>query len=207
MKISKTPSLRTLFMMAGMGAALAAGMPALASDDPAPTAHSDSVGDAISDTAVTAKVKAKFVGVDSLKGSDISVTTTNGMVTLTGTAGSSSAKSEAERLAKQVKGVKDVDNELKTPSSSKTSAELKGAANSTKQGVSDTWITTKAKSAITADSVAKGFDVHVETTNGVVVLSGQLANKDAIAHVKDIVEKIDGVKSVDTSGLEVAPGK
>jgi hyperosmotically inducible protein len=36
-----------------------------------------------------------------------------------------------------------------------------------------------------------------------VVLSGKLANHDAIDHVKDIVEKVDGVKSVDTGSLTV----
>ena len=52
-------------------------------------------------------------------------------------------------------------------------------------------------------SVTKGFDVKVVTTGGVVVLRGKLANHDAIDHVKDVVEKVDGVKSVDTTGLTV----
>ena len=70
--------------------------------------------------------------------------------------------------------------------------------------MSDSWITTKVKSEILADSVSKGFDVSVETIHGVVVLKGALANQDAVDHVKDIAEKVDGVKSVDTSALTVA---
>ena len=42
-------------------------------------------GEAITDTWITAKVKWFFVGEDSLKGSDISVDTSNHVVTLKGT--------------------------------------------------------------------------------------------------------------------------
>jgi hyperosmotically inducible protein len=55
-----------------------------------------------------------------------------------------------------------------------------------------------------ANSLTKGFDVSVKTTHGVVVLSGALANQDAIDHVKDIAAKVKGVKSVDTSAIIVA---
>ena len=170
---------------------------ASAADTPMPQAHSDGVGAAITDTAITAKVKAKLTAEDKLENSDISVVTTNGVVTLEGNASSSNAKEMAEVLAKTVDGVKSVDNSLKVPGSSKTVAK-------TKRAVSDSWITTKVKTELLADSVSKGFDVSVETVHGVVVLKGKLASLDAIDHVKDIAAKVKGVKSVDTSGLMVA---
>ena len=173
-------------------------------DDNTPTAHSDSVGAAISDTDITAKVKLKLAGVKGLKGSDVDVTTTNAVVTLTGTATTSDAKDEAERLTKEVKGVKDVDNELKTPSSSETGAKTKAVASDVKHEVSDSWITTKVKSELLADSLTKGFDIKVVTTKGVVVLSGKLPNEDAVKRSKEIAEKVDGVKSVDTKDLVVS---
>ncbi len=70
--------------------------------------------------------------------------------------------------------------------------------------VSDSWITTKVKSAIMASSLSKGFHVGVKTKHGVVMLKGKLASQDAIDQVKAIAEKIKGVKSVDTSRLVVA---
>ena len=182
----------SLLVGLGMNAAYAA-----SDDDSAPKPHSDGLGAAVSDTAITAKVKSKLMGDKRLKKSDISVTTTNGVVTLEGTATSSKAKSTAGHLAKSIKGVKSVDNNLKTPESSETGAK-------TKQAVSDSWITTKVKSELLADSVSKGFDVSVKTIDGVVVLKGALSNRDAIDHVKDVAAKVDGVKSVDTSGLTVA---
>jgi len=200
---NKAPS-RSLLMAAGLVAGLSIGIPAIAADDTsAPVAHSDSVGAAISDTDITAKVKLKLAGVRDLKRSHISVTTTNGVVTLDGKASSGHAKSVAETLAASVEGVKSVDNELVTHSNSKAAADTKSAGSTVKHEVTDSWITTKVKSELLADSITKGFDVNVVTTHGVVVLSGKLANHDAIDHVKDIVEKVDGVKSVDTRGLSV----
>jgi len=203
MKKARGLTIFTQLVLAGV-ALFAVGIAGVYADDAtAPTAHSDSVGAAISDTDITAKVKLKLADEKGLKGSDISVTTTNGVVTLTGDAASSAAKSEAERLSKQVKGVKDVDNELKTASSSKLAADTKAAATDTKHAVSDTWITTKVKSELFADSLTKGFDVKVVTTKGVVVLSGMLPNEDAVKRAKELAEKVDGVKSVNTDGLSV----
>jgi len=173
---------------------------AIADDASAPQAHSDSMGAAIADGDITTKVKLKMVGMNSLKGSDIDVTTTNGVVTLDGTATGPKSKAAAEKVALSIDGVKSVDNRLVTPSSSKVVAN-------TDRAVSDTWITTKVKSDILADSVSKGFEVNVVTTGGVVVLKGFLANQDAIDHVRDIVEKVNGVKSVDTSDLLVGTAK
>ncbi len=63
---------------------------------------------AASDTWVTTKVKSKIVGDKTLKGSDISVSTDNGIVTLTGTAKSEAARNRAIALAKATKGTKEV---------------------------------------------------------------------------------------------------
>ncbi|HWW21694.1 MAG TPA: BON domain-containing protein [Steroidobacteraceae bacterium] len=192
---------RTLVSL-GVATALSVCMAAGAmAQEQTPTPHSDSVGAAVSDTAITAKVKSSFVGDERLKGSHIKVVTTNGVVTLTGTAPTSDSKSAAEELAQGVKGVRSVDDQVGTPASGGT---VHKAVASTERVGSDSWITTKVKSEIMADSVTKGFDVHVKTLHGVVMLRGTLPNKDAIDHVKDIAQKIDHVKSVDTTELRTA---
>jgi hyperosmotically inducible protein len=193
-------ALTTIGAAAGLGLCLLANA---ASSDTAPTAHSDSVGAAISDSAITTKVKANFLGDERLKGSHIKVTTTNGVVTLTGSATGSDSKAAAEDIAKDVDGVKSVDDELTSPSSS---GSVHKAVAKTERVGSDSWITTKVKSEIMADSVSKGFKVSVKTVNGVVMLSGVLPNDDAVAHVKDLAEKVEGVKSVKTSQLKSSAG-
>jgi len=87
---------RTLVSI-GVATALSVCMAASAMAQESPTPHSDSVGAAVSDTAITAKVKSSFVGDDRLKGSHIKVVTTNGVVTLTGSAPTCSSPIEIAR--------------------------------------------------------------------------------------------------------------
>lgn len=77
------------------------------------------------------------------------------------------------------------------------------AASKAERVVSDSWITTKVKSEILANSMSKAFKVSVKTKRGAVSLTGKLPSQDAIDLVKMIAEKVKGVKSVDVSGLEI----
>jgi hyperosmotically inducible protein len=78
------------------------------------------------------------------------------------------------------------------------------AAAKTERVVTDSWITTKVKAEILANSVSKAFKVSVKTKSGAVALGGKLPSQDSIDLVKMIAEKVDGVKSVDTSGLSIS---
>ncbi len=60
------------------------------------------------------------------------------------------------------------------------------------------------KSKLFANSLNKGFDVNVETSHGVVMLKVTLANEATIERVNALAEKVDGVKSTDTTELKVA---
>lgn len=71
------------------------------------------------------------------------------------------------------------------------------------KAVSDSWITTKVKSEILANSVSKGFKVNVTTKSGVVALKGKLPTQDAVDLVKNLAQNVQGVQSVDASGLTV----
>jgi hyperosmotically inducible protein len=198
---SRTGLVRRSLVSWGVATALSVCLVAGVAAAPDATPHSDGVGAALSDTAITTKVKSSFVGEDRLKGSHIKVMTTNGVVTLTGNAVSSDAKSAAEEIAQSVNGVRSVDDQISTPSSD--SATHKAIAKTERVG-SDSWITTKVKSEILADSVSKGFNVHVKTLHGVVMLRGTLPTSDAVAHVKDIAASVEHVKSVDTSQLKAS---
>ena len=205
---------KSLFRTTLVAAALAAGLGANGTviadtgDAAEPLPRSDSVGAAISDAAITAEVEARYRGEDRLKSAQISVTTTNGVVTLTGSVGNSEAKSVAVELAKGVEGVKGVEgDELSIPSAAVTGPPTAHQlARTTEEAISDSMITAKVKSELLADSVGKGLDVSVNTQHGVVTLQGKLANPDAVDHIKGIVQKVAGVTSVDASGLSSTGG-
>jgi hyperosmotically inducible protein len=94
------------------------------SNDESSMSHSNrTVPGKVDDTWITTKVKSKFEAAKGVKAHDISVSTTDGVVTLTGTATSKAEKNRAVRLAKGVKGVKSVDaSGLTVGSSSSTPA-------------------------------------------------------------------------------------
>lgn len=84
----------------------------------------------VDDGWITTKVKSKFATAKGVRAKDISVSTTDGKVTLTGTATTKAEKTRAIHIAKEVKGVKSVDasgltvdSSGSTPSSSGSSSE------------------------------------------------------------------------------------
>lgn len=82
-------------------------------------------------------------------------------------------------------------------------ADTSDTAQKTNSAASDSWITTKVKSELLADSLTKGFDISVETNQGVVMLSGSLKSQEAIDHAKALAAKVKGVKSVDITALKL----
>jgi hyperosmotically inducible protein len=69
-------------------------------------------GTALSDTALTAKVKTALLADDNVKGLRIDVETNNGVVVLVGTADTPANQERASVVARGVEGVKSVDNRL-----------------------------------------------------------------------------------------------
>ena len=76
------------------------------------TRDQSTVGAYIDDTAITTSVKARFVDNKEVDASAISVETLNGTVMLSGFAKNSTEKVRAEEIARAVKGVKSVKNEI-----------------------------------------------------------------------------------------------
>lgn len=76
------------------------------------TRDQETVGAYIDDTAITSSIKARFVDNKQVDASSISVETLNGTVMLSGFAKSSVERSTAEGIARNVKGVKSVRNEI-----------------------------------------------------------------------------------------------
>lgn len=168
----------------------------------------NSAATAVSDTGLTGSVKAKIAADARLKGSDISVTTNNGVTVLTGTAPSHEAKVAAEEQAKSVSGVTKVDNQIKAPSlaadvASDVKADVKDGAATTSRVVSDSWITTKVKSQLLADETTKGTAIKVKTKGKVVHLSGTARSEAEKDQAVKLATATEGVTKVDASHLKI----
>lgn len=70
-------------------------------------------GQYVDDVAITAKVKTELLDSGKVDGLDVNVDSTNGKVRLSGYASSAAESRTAAQIARNVDGVKSVDNELK----------------------------------------------------------------------------------------------
>jgi osmotically-inducible protein OsmY len=78
----------------------------------ASTSKQGSTGEYIDDSVITTKVKSLLAADDFLKSFEIGVETFKGTVQLSGFVGSQKALDKASEIAKSVKGVKSVKNDL-----------------------------------------------------------------------------------------------
>lgn len=67
---------------------------------------------------------------------------------------------------------------------------------STREYVSDSWITTKVKAALIEDPQVKATEVNVESFMGVVQLSGFVSSQEAMEQAVRIARGTKGVASV-----------
>lgn len=93
-------------------AVLTAGCASMARSDKAPGERTKAYEDSqqpVNDSWITAKVKADLLVTEETKGLDINVTTTNGVVTLSGKLDNAMQVDKAVAVARAIKGVMSVD--------------------------------------------------------------------------------------------------
>ncbi|HEX7389107.1 MAG TPA: BON domain-containing protein [Acidiphilium sp.] len=100
-------SITTLAAVAGLGLATLTTSCAATSETPT---SSSSASQAVSDTWITAKVKTEIATTIGLKTTDVSVTTNDGVVALTGDLPTELDVKKAVAAARSVKGVREVDS-------------------------------------------------------------------------------------------------
>jgi len=83
--------------------------------------------------------------------------------------------------------------------------EKKSTTETVKTEVTDSWITSKAKISLFADSRVSGSAVNVETQKGTVFLRGKVDSAAAKSAAEEITKGLDGVKSVKNELQVVAP--
>ncbi|NYS31259.1 MULTISPECIES: molecular chaperone OsmY [unclassified Pantoea] len=196
--MNKTKIAKTL-MAAMIGSALISGS-ALADESMSQKASqtADSAGSKIDssmkkvdgymdDSGITAKAKAALVDDDAIKSTDISVKTHSGVVTLSGFVTSQDQAEKAVAVVQKIEGVKSVSDKLHVRDSK--SSSMKGYAG-------DAATTSEIKAKLLADDIVPSRNVKVETTDGVVQLSGHVANQAQSDRAESIAKAIEGVKSV-----------
>jgi hyperosmotically inducible protein len=146
-----------------------------------------SVGAAIDDSVITARVKTMLLSDTDIKGFDFKVDTRKGVVQLSGFVDNQIQADRAITLAQRVEGVQSVSNKV----------QLKNGPTTLGTKVDDGIVTTKVKSALIADPDVKGLQIGVVTRKGVVQLSGFVDSRNQADRAITVARGIEGVQSVD----------
>lgn len=158
------------------------------------------IGGTMTDSNICTKVKMNLYNFNPDLHAKVSVSVQNNDVLLTGVVQDPSWSQEAERLAKSVDGVKEVINHIETEGE-----ETLGSM------TSDSWITTRIKSKLLFEDDLYSLNYTIETSNGIVYLTGVGQNEEEINRVVEIARNIGGVKKVvnlvKAKGLEHEEGE
>ena len=123
-------------------------------------------------------------GSEEMKASNISVTSYNGLVLLTGQAPSETARVEAEQIVSQIRKVRKIHNEVKISGVSSTIART-----------NDLWITTKVKAQLLTNEAVNGSRIKVVTDGSTVYLMGLVSAQEA-ENAVNITRNISGVEKI-----------
>jgi osmotically-inducible protein OsmY len=157
---------------------------------------------------VTTQINARYFANREVSPWSVDVTTTSdGVVTLSGTVGSEEARQEAVRIARETDGVRRVDDRLRIERDDQRGVATTGAdrpdaerrddrQRDSDQPIADAWITTKIQSRYYLDQDIRGRSIDVQTTDGVVTLSGEVRSEAEKRQAVALARNTDGVRDV-----------
>jgi hyperosmotically inducible periplasmic protein len=140
-----------------------------------------------SDAWLSTKVKTMLLYHRNVSGLT-EVSTTDGIVTLRGEANSQAQKDLTTEYAKDVEGVKDVNNEMTVAKASKKQT--------TGEKIDDASITSLVKMTLLYHRSTSAINTSVTTKNGVVTLSGKARDAAEMNLAAKLASDVNGVKSV-----------
>ena len=143
------------------------------------------VGESVDDAAIKIKIAEKFIKSATGIFLDIDVSVRTGVVVLTGIVDNQDIRMEAVKLAWDVKGVKEVRNEIEVGNKQ----ELKDYAR-------DLWISTQIKTKTINELGLDAITYNFETINGRVHIIGITKSLEESEKVIKVVRTVKGVKEI-----------
>ena len=143
-----------------------------------------------SDTWIALKVKTALLFHRNVRATKTDVNVKDGIVTLSGEASSMAQKELTTEYAKDIDNVKEVKNEMTVAKNPAKPDETIG------EKIDDASITAQVKASLLSHHSTSALKTKVQTTDGVVTLSGIAKNAAEKSLVTKLATDIDGVSSV-----------
>ena len=152
----------------------------------APVMAEKSAGDRVDDGSIATSVKASLLTEKGVPSSDVNVEVYKGVVLLSGFVKTQAEKDAAGKVAKNVKDVGSVRNQLVVHPSTSMGTKL-----------DDTMLVSKVKAALVDASDVKSGQINVEARGGIVQLGGFVTGEKMKARAIAVAKGVSGVKQVD----------
>jgi len=143
-------------------------------------------GEQVDDAALLTSVKSALVANKVTDAGEINVDVNRGTVKLAGFVDTEKEKTAAGQVARNVKGVQNVQNDIAVHKQNESTGDY----------IDDSVLTAKVKTALIESPETKAHQINVETDHGVVQLSGFVDNAAAKAAATNVAKSVTGVKSV-----------
>jgi hyperosmotically inducible periplasmic protein len=152
----------------------------------APAMAEKTAGNMVDDGAIATSVKASLLTEKGVPSSDVNVEVYKGVVLLSGFVKTQAEKDAAGKVAKNVKDVASVRNQLVVHPSTSMGTKL-----------DDTMLVSKVKAALVDASDVKSGQINVEARGGIVQLGGFVSGEKMKARAIAVAKGVSGVKQVD----------
>jgi len=143
-----------------------------------------------SDGWLSMQIKAALLFNRNVSAVNTQVFVTDGVATLKGQADSQAQKDLAGEYAKDIDGIKDVDNQMTIATTPSTPDQNKD------NKIDDASITAQVKMAFLTHHSTSAFKTGVETTNGVVTLTGDATSGAGKDMATKVANDVNGVTNV-----------
>jgi hyperosmotically inducible protein len=149
--------------------------------------YNRSTGEYIDDKSIKSRVTEALNDNPEYKFEVVNVTSFKGTVQLSGFVDTWAQKLNAAKIAKQVQGVRDVENDITVKSSSDST---------TGEYIDDKSLTSRVNSALGDNPEYKFEEVSVTTLKGTAQLSGFVNTAEQKAKAGNVVKQVQGVQNV-----------
>jgi osmotically-inducible protein OsmY len=142
------------------------------------------IGNAIDDTTITTKINAGLVATSATLFTAVDVNCVNGRVMLTGVVSTPEQREQAGQVARDVRGVREVINEI----------QIGGGGFI--RSADDALVSSKLRTKLIGDKEVASRNYDISTVNGVIYVFGIARNQAELDRVLNYARSISGVQRV-----------
>lgn len=148
-------------------------------------AQDRTIGEGIDDAAASQQVKMRLLAADRVAFQEVDVEVANRNLLLSGTAPTAEHREAAETIARSVRTVDNVYNEI-----------IVGEPSSIMRSAQDELITAQIRARLTASRSVRAINVNIETFHGNVYLMGIARTEEELRRAAEIASVVGGVRRV-----------